>query len=156
MKNYIYFILPVFLTAAFAVNGNAEKLSVTAELLIQNVVPGETYSLKAVANAPLRLTNDTDQAMEIKVAPILPDKAFLRKGYIPVPSISWIKIEQDKLVLAPHQVKFVDVLISVPKSAKYLNKMYQAHIWFQSVPKRNSGVQMSYGLESIILIKTIK
>lgn len=157
MKNKFFIFLIIFNFIVFMNTINyAGSISATAEILIENIIPGKIYSLKDLGNYTLRITNNTDKEIEIKIEPIYPDKTLLRRDFEIIPSTSWVETDRDRIILAPNQVGLVDVFIGIPKSEKNLNKKYQVHIKFQTVPKEGTGVIMVYGLESILLINTAK
>jgi len=117
------------------------------EVLIENLVIGETYNLREFANLPLKVTNKGEEPINLQIEVIVPKKEEVKEGYEPIPSASWITLGQGYFVLGPGEDAITDVIISIPDDEKYLGKAYQTYIFSHTVGR--PGVAL--GLQSRLL-----
>lgn len=153
MKNIIIALL---LASAMNIPCYAGSLTATGELLIENLVPGKEYHIKDIAGMAFKITNNTDKPMHITVAPVLPDKQLLRKGFKCLPKIGWISVEPKTIVLEPGKTEYPDVVIKLPRNGKLQGKKFQFHVWSRTVPAAGGGIKVTSGIESVFLVTVAK
>lgn len=151
MKNLVIFVAVFLSIIEMPVFGG--RLSATAEIAIDGVEPGRLYSLRELSGSGIKITNGTELELTLLTGPVLPDKGTLRKGYIAIPALDWAETGVDDVRIPPGGSAEIDVLIYVPDEKANFNKKFQIHIYTRTVPKE-AGIGISYGLESVILIKT--
>lgn len=98
-----------------------------AEVLIENLQIGRTYSLKEIANYPLILKNTSNKKIRIKIEPVIP-KTRIKKGFEPIPSLSWISLPHTNFILSKGQSDGSDIILAIPDDTGYLGKKYQLDI----------------------------
>ncbi|MCX5712449.1 MAG: hypothetical protein NTY47_05195, partial [Candidatus Omnitrophica bacterium] len=70
----------------------------------------------------------------LKIELMMPEASELKAGFLPIPSLSWIKLEKyDFKNIGPDQSAQTDVIITIPSSTQYQNKKYQVYIWTHTV-----------------------
>ena len=116
------------------------------EVTVQNLCIGARHSMKEVAKLPLVIFNSSDSVIELEIDPMLPRESELKEGYEPIPHLSWITLERDKLKVGPNMYGETDVFITIPEDEKYLGKEYQVFIWSRTVHK-----SIGLGLKSKLL-----
>ncbi|NTV53519.1 MAG: hypothetical protein HGA76_10990, partial [Candidatus Firestonebacteria bacterium] len=114
------------------------------EILVENLQIGTTYNLTEIANLPLEVNNDSDEAMTIQAEPLKPDKPIA--GYEAVPSVAWIKISPAKFPMQPRVKHLSDVHITIPQDRKYLGRKYQVDIFTHSAENADGMNFMSVKL----------
>lgn len=150
MRKHILILSLLVLSAS----ARAASISSTfSEVLVENLQPGEQYSLSDIASLPYNIRNASDKNIEMSVEVIKPKKGFIRPGFEAIPDSGWVSLREKTLALAPGETKTSDVIIKIPKNSKYLNKKYQAGIWARTV-ESGGGLAVSAGLESVLLITT--
>ena len=117
------------------------------EVLIENLVIGETYNLREFVNLPLKVTNKGEEPVNLQIEVLVPKKEAVKEGYEPIPDGSWITLGQGYFVVGPGEDAITDVIISIPDDEKYLGKAYQVYIFSHTVGK--PGVAL--GLQSRLL-----
>ncbi|MFH1369512.1 MAG: Fn3-like domain-containing protein [Elusimicrobiota bacterium] len=149
-------MLAATLVWCLAASAGAASISSTfSEILVENLQPGQKYSLQQIANFPYNLQNGSGEDINVKIEVIKPRKANLRPDFEVIPDTSWVTLQYNAFDLAPDQTKTSDVMIQIPEKSKYLNKKYQVSIWSRTV-NSGGGFGVSTGLESILLITTDK
>jgi hypothetical protein len=122
------------------------------EVAIYNIGIGQTYSVEKSSNMTFDLVNTGDAETDIQVDVILPS-GEPKEGYEPLPSTSWITLDQNKFHLKPGETAKTDVKISIPDNKKYLGKKYQVHLFAYTVEKQGF---MGVGLKSRLLLSLEK
>jgi len=154
MKTRIHLIavMAVYLAGA----ASAASISSTfSEILVENLQPGQRYSLAQIANLPYNIKNSSDRDINIKIEVIKPKKGTLRPDFEVIPDTGWVSLQNVDFTLAQNEAKTSDVIIRIPKKSKYLNKKYQVNIWSRTV-EGGGGFGVSTGLESVLLLTTDK
>ncbi|MFH0778022.1 MAG: hypothetical protein V2A71_05250 [Candidatus Eisenbacteria bacterium] len=122
------------------------------EVLITGLGLGERYSLKELANIPLSVVNRGEDSVLVKVHVLVPDSVELRREAEPIPSVDWISLEKDSLILAPGQMATADVFIEIPNDTTFAARKFQVILWSRTVP--GPGVFIACGLKSRIIFST--
>jgi hypothetical protein len=152
LKSISLIILFLIFAFAFTLNLEAAGLSTTfSEVTIENLEIGKTYSTKEVASLPLSVINTGKEPVNLKIELLMPQTSELKKGFEPIPSLSWIKLQQAEFKnIKPNETATTDVLIYIPGDKKYWGKGYQVFIWSHTV-----GKAISIGLKSKLLFTII-
>lgn len=129
--------------------------STFSEVLVQNLQPGQRYSLTEIANFPYNVKNTGDESIQIKTEFVIPGKTSIRPGFEIIPDTGWVKLGDSQFILGSSATKTSDIVIEIPKNRRYLNKKYQVNIWSHTL-NSNGGFAVTAGLESILLITTDK
>jgi len=135
-------------SSAYAGGLSTEFVSV----ILKDIEPGETYSVKELTGKTLIVKNTTDSvAVDLQIEPERPQSYHIVKGYKTIPDISWVKIEKDYFEgVMPKSSAETDILITIPKEEQYYGKKYQVYIFSHTSGKST----FSLGLMSRILIHT--
>lgn len=125
------------------------------DVILGGLKPGMVYSVKKEQNLPYGVKNMTDHQVEVEVVVEKPGKTALRKGYEPVPDVSWVKVFPAHFELKPGENTNCDVIISIPREERYANRHYQAMLVTQTVEEPNErGVAISFALASRLRFST--
>jgi hypothetical protein len=117
------------------------------EVTVTNLCIGHRYSMEETAKLPLAIHNTSSSTVELKVDPMLPTENELKRGYEPMPDLSWISIERDAFTIAPHEYGSTDIFVAIPPDEQFLGKKYQIFIW-----SRTTGTSIGVGIKSKLLI----
>lgn len=137
----------IILISAFA--AEAGGLSTTfSEVTLEDLETGKTYSTKETANMPLEVANTGKEPVNLKVELIMPQAEELKKGFEPIPDLSWVKLEKTEFNnIKPNEKAVTDVVFSIPNTEKYMGKKYQVFIWSHTF-----GTNIGIGLKSKLLM----
>lgn len=120
-----------------------------AEVTLSGLKPGMIYSLKEEQKLPYKVVNSADRKRNVEVVVVVPQEQHLRKGYEPIPDISWVKVIPDRFELNPGESTNCDLIISIPDDEKYANRHYQAMIRTQTVEDPDvKGVAVSVAIQT--------
>ena len=119
------------------------------EVVIENLKIGQTYSLKALANLPLSVTNTGSKPVTVRVEPLVPALTETKQGAEPIPALSWAKAVPDSFELAPQETKAVEMILSIPEDEAYFGKKFQVNFWSHTLAK--AGEFLAYGLSSRVI-----
>lgn len=104
---------------------------------LTNLQIGMEYSLSAIGN-PIRVSawwgseiDAADMVFELK----MPDQASLRKGYEPIPDLSWLEVARPRIPMTSGEEVSTDLIIRIPNDEKYCGKKYQATLLMSAEPK---------------------
>lgn len=118
------------------------------EVVIENLKIGQTYNTRELVDLPLRVINTGDETVDLKIELYIPLENEIRRGYEPIPDISWVKLSKDFFTVGPGESAVADVIISIPDDEEYFNKRYQFNVWSHTV---GSGKFIALGLDSRFL-----
>lgn len=107
-------------------------------VIVENLQPGRTYNIRKLIGLPLRVVNTGDKKVELKIElnkPPTDQPGMVKKGFEPIPDLSWVKLSRDYFVVDPGKSAVSDVIITIPDDDKYLGKRYQVDIWSHTVGK---------------------
>lgn len=98
---------------------------------MDNLRPGETYSVKANTGKALVVQNTTkDITVDIAIEPEKPVDYNTVPGYEPIPDLSWVKIDKNYFEkVKPGDAIKTDISISIPTGNKYYGKKYQVYLY---------------------------
>ena len=123
-----------------------------SEVTLEDLEIGKAYSTKEVALLPLVVVNTGEESVDLKVEVLQSQVPELKEGYMPLPALSWIKLEKaDFLNIKPNETAITDIIVSIPNDEKYLGKQYQVFIW-----SHTTGTKIGVGLKSKLLLKIVK
>ena len=136
----------VLATAASATMGLRSKF---AEVHVQKLKIGKTYSLAQLVNLPLRVTNTGTEPLDLAVDVVAPRVAGeFKEGYDPIPDTDWIHLERSSFTLTPGMEAATDVLITIPNDPALLGRRFVVYIWTHSENLSYSGI----GLKGRLLL----
>jgi len=115
--------------------------------IIRGIKIGQSYNITKKNNLPLAIVNKGDREMKVSVEPVFPQQSALSKGYEPIPDLSWVKVGENLLTIAPKAIASTDVIIRIPYDPKYAGKNYEVMIW-----SKGAAGMIGVGLKSRILI----
>ena len=119
------------------------------EVVINNLKIGKSYSLEALANLPLVLTNTDDKPCTVRVDALVPGESELRQGAAAIPSAAWAAALPDSFVLAPSEAKSVELKIAIPDDEQLLGKKFEVIYWSHTLAQE--GNLIAYGLKSRVI-----
>lgn len=149
-----FIILIIVLTWSMLLLASGSISTSFVEVLIENLMPGNSYSLKQTVNYPYKIINKGDNEIELKVNAKISDKNYLRKKFENIPDTSWIKFNPEKLNLKPGEEGIADIIITIPNKKEYFNQKYQVDIG--AVSSSPQGFSVALGVESVLLFTTAK
>ena len=121
------------------------------DVYIENLQIGNTYNTKELINLPLRVKNDSEYEIYLKVEVIVPSKQNLKEGFEPIPQPTWISFERSTFTIVPGGVAETNVFITIPKDKKLRGKQFQVYLHSYTVPRPGKALQISVGLASRLL-----
>lgn len=140
----------LFLILTFCANHTLEAVGLTtgfSEVLIENLETGKTYTTSEAAGLPLVVVNTGEEVVDLKMELLLPREEELKEGFLPLPELSWIKLESLEFKeVKPNASAETDVIISIPDDQQYRGKKYQVFIW-----SHTTGRALGVGLKSKLL-----
>lgn len=119
------------------------------EVVIENLKIGQSYSLKTLANLPLSVTNTGQQAVTVRVEPLVPGESESRLGAEPIPAIGWAKAQPDSFQLAPQETKAVELVLTIPDDEGFFGKKFQVTFWSHTLAQ--PGDLLAVGLNSRVI-----
>jgi len=118
-----------------------------ADVNLSGLKPGMVYSIKKEKGLPYKVTNKTDKEIDVEVVVEKPSSSEIRKGYEPVPDVSWVKLFPAIFHLGPGEGTDCDVIISIPNEEEYANRHFQIMLVTQTVEKPGTrGIAVSFAL----------
>lgn len=133
-------------TAAPATMGLRSKF---AEVHVEKLKIGKTYSLAELVNLPLRVTNTGTESLDLGIEVVAPRVAGeFREGYEPIPDTRWIRVERSSFTVPPGIEAATDVIISIPNDPALLGRRFVVYIWTHSENLSNTGI----GLKGRLLL----
>lgn len=100
-----------------------------AEVIIENLRIGYSFSARNKANLPLVITNVGPGEIEVKVEALAPAPEQVKKGYEPIPDAGWIKLEKNFFILKPNEQASTDLVFNIPNDEKLMGKKFAAIIY---------------------------
>lgn len=147
MKNIISSIAALFVFSLSFCLYAAGISTGFSEVRLENLRIGISYSVKKTANMPLVIMNTGSNPIDLKVELLAAEPAELKEGFLPIPDLSWVKLERrDFKDIKPGAEAVTDVIISIPQDKKYQGKKYQLFIWSHTV-----GKAIGIGLKSKLI-----
>jgi len=119
------------------------------EVVLENLKIGQTYSLTTLANLPLTLVNTGDQAVLVKIDPLVPGESELKQGAEPLPSAAWAFASPETLQLEPGESGQTELTISIPDDEKLFGRRFQIMFWSHTLPV--PGQLLAVGLKSRVI-----
>jgi hypothetical protein len=119
------------------------------EVVVENLKIGKTYSLRALANLPLSITNTGSEPVTVRVEPLVPALTETKQGAEPLPAINWAQAVPDSFELDPQETKAVEMILSIPEEEAYFGRKFQVNFWSHTLPKANQF--LAYGLSSRVI-----
>lgn len=95
---------------------------------------------------PLRIKNESDRTVNLKIEVLIPGEGEVQQGYEPVPETGWISLEKNQFAVGPNDEVETDVLIDVPYDSKYAGRKF--HVFIMSY---TTGESLGIGLKSKLL-----
>lgn len=95
------------------------------EVRLQHLAIGKTYSLARLAAAPLVIRNTSADTMHVHLEVEIPAHHELQDGALPLPSHSWVRLEQSEFELPAGATRRTDVHVSLPYDPDLAGKTYQ-------------------------------
>jgi hypothetical protein len=146
------FILSLIVFLCLPQDGNTGGISTPfTEEVIKDLSVGKNYTVGQKVNRQLRVRNKGKSPIELKMEIMVPSKSELKKGYEPIPDVSWIELEKDYFSVDPSKNAVTDVIVTIPRDKKHLGKKYQAYIWSHTVGK--GKLPIALGLKSRLLLE---
>jgi hypothetical protein len=112
----------------------ALKMENYSRILVENLQIGEKYSMIQLVNLPLKVINDSDEAIVLAVDVIKPQAKFTREGFEAIPDTAWVSVANSIAAVAEYGTFLSDVMISIPNKKEYLGKKYQVDLRARILP----------------------
>jgi len=119
------------------------------EVVVENLKIGHHYSLKALVNLPLLISNNSEQPMRVSVDALVPDVSELRRGAEAIPNIHWASAMPDTIEIPSHSQSATDLRLDIPDRADLLGRRFQVVFWSHNLPQ--PGQMLAYGLKSRVI-----
>ena len=156
MKRIFKIFIAVVVCLLFCVNNlyAAGLRTRFVEVKLNNLTPGNTYSVKELTKRTLLVENVARNAVvDIEITAEKPVSRNLTRGYEPLPDLSWVKIEKNYFEkIGPGCSVETDIYVTIPSGKEYYGKKYQVYLYSHTVGKTVYKV----GLMSRILIDVAK
>ncbi len=139
------YLLPAAIgIALFAATCYAGGLSTAfSKVEVKNLVPGITYSTEETIGLPLEVKNTSDYEVELKIDILMPQEDELKDGFMPIPDLGWISLDEDHFFIEAGGTGKTDVYIDIPNDADHFGRKYAVYIWSHTV-----GRSIGMGLKS--------
>lgn len=123
------------------------------EIIYNNLQIGESYDFGKLSNVKFEVKNNCEKSIGIKIIKYAPSKGSVKKGYEPIPDLSWVKVYPDShKKIRPGKKKKASIIITIPNKKKYLGKKYQVMLQARIDSKSFMGV----GVNSRVLFSVNK
>jgi hypothetical protein len=133
-------------TTATATMGLRSKF---AEVSVEQLKIGRSYSMQELMNFPLRVMNTGTEAIPLSVQVLAPKVAGeFKEGYEPIPDVNWIHVQQSNFTVPPGLEGVTDVVISIPDDPALMGRRFVVYLWTKSENVDYTGV----GLKSRLLL----
>jgi hypothetical protein len=105
------------------------------EIFVDNVEPGEVFDVESRTGLVLKITNPGEhpQTFRLKSRSVENSLAKLTDDYEDTPDASYLRFSEDEFVLAPGEIKPVNVYLEFPADRRYAGKKYMFVIHAYSV-----------------------
>ncbi len=144
-------IIAVLVLSAGSVHADALALRNYAEILVQNLQIGQTYSMINLVNLPLEIANNGDAPATVEINVFKPSPGKTKPGFEPIPDTSWITIAPKQVTIAAHAVYDTDVKISIPKDKALLGKKFHADLHVRTLPEGKSMMMIALAVQGRFL-----
>jgi len=112
-----------------------------AEIILQDIIPGEFYNLGEVANVKITAYNDDDKENVFTIGCY---KSYvvgkIMKGYTEIPDTEWISFDRREIKIAGKGKGHINVFLKIPGEEKYYNQNWCCYIGI--VGKSEYGVSL--------------
>lgn len=147
----VIFLLVVFLFVGRTKLDAGGLATNFAEVFVENLEIGGTYSLKKLSRLSVNAINNSDKEVNLKMEVLIPSEKELKEGFEALPDKDWLKLEEDTFIISPRGTVATDLIISIPNEEKYLGKRYQAFVWMCTVPDAEGFGAIGIGLKGRLL-----
>ena len=114
------------------------------EVIYNNLQIGEKYDFGELSNIKFELVNNSDSPVSVQMRTRVSSKGSVKKGYEPIPDLSWIKVYPDLFEdIKPEEKKQISVIISIPDDEKYLGKKYEVMLQAGTTGKSFLGLAVN-------------
>ena len=144
LKRYVHLPVMAMGIILFAATCYAGGLRTAfSKVEVKNLIPGVTYSTEETIGLPLEVKNTSDYEVELKVDILMPEEDELKDGFMPIPDLGWISLDEDHFFIEAGGTGKTDVHIDIPDDAGHFGKKYAVFIWSHTV-----GRSIGMGLKS--------
>lgn len=145
-------VVAIGLFASFLLRCEAKGIKASpAEIILQDVVPGEFYDLYKVAKVKITIYNDDENQQSFKIGCF---RSYvvgkIMKGYTEIPDTKWVSFDRNEISIPANGKSYVNVSLKIPKQDKYYNQNWCCYIGILTRPE--SG--LSLGLYIRMRIET--
>lgn len=147
--------LAVLLISSLTATSQAEglKLNNYAEVFIENLGIGNTYSMKEIGNLPLELTNTGENKLTVNIEAIQPSVMKTKPDFEPIPDAVWVTIKPKTVDIEGKAIHSSDVVLTIPDDPKYLGKKYHVDIKATAAPKKGF-MPVTFAVKGRLLFST--
>jgi hypothetical protein len=85
---------------------------------------GEAYNLNELRKPPFQVINNQRDNVVAKVKVIKPEAKQLKAGYEAIPDISWVKLDEESLMIRGRDMETEGINLSIPDDKKYMGNKY--------------------------------
>lgn len=132
MKKLLFFVGIIGFPIICEPAGLATELG---EAVIGSLGIGTSYNLTEVGGLPLVVINTGEEKIELLIEPVIPHQT--KKGYEPIPDVSWISLSRNRFTLSPQEKAITDIIVTIPDDKTLLSKRYQVDIWSHTIEEKN-------------------
>jgi hypothetical protein len=134
--------------------GVADRLSTPfVEVVVAEVPVGMPYDLAAHRQPRIELLNQSQAPLSLEISALVPRAEQLKGSAQPIPSLAWISLKPDHLLIDEHDEATCNVVLTIPNERRYRKKTYQVMIWSRSMPK-SGGLTVGAGVLSRLIFTT--
>ncbi len=130
----------ILIVLSSAVGAWSATLTVNyADLTMEELQPGIPASLLQRTGSALGINNTDTLGDNIYFEVLVPNKNQLKKGYEPIPSVSWLKPERSSAWIKANQTENLDLIVYAHYDPKLFGRKFQAIL--SAYTLTGSGVQ---------------
>ncbi len=120
-------------------------------IFVENLKIGQEYNLTKLIGIPVKIKNNSNKQVKIKIQPVIPNN--LKEGFEVIPSTQWIKFKDYEFTVEPQGYAVTDMIISIPKDDRYLGKKFQVNIlsYVSEIYNEKEFLTVTAGIESVFL-----
>jgi hypothetical protein len=94
-------------------------------LFVQDIAVGSKVDLKAAKKGSLKIVNQSDDPVKLKLTPIVPDENIMpQSGYVYAPDPKWLTLSPEVASVEGNSIKEVKLQVSIPNKAEFRGKKY--------------------------------
>lgn len=120
------------LTFLVLVSNAAWSAGLTAnfgEVVVDGLRIGYPFSMSERAHLPYIVSNPGLEEIDVKIEVKAPPADKVKKGYEPIPDVSWVKLEKNSFLIKPYGSVSTDVILDIPKDKNLIGRKFEVSLF---------------------------